>query len=124
MIIQTRVDGSSVIIDVQRMKLYGVIKPSRVILASICSSITDETEATELGLILSSLFKNLHCDLTHYTNLLIPNVIVWNNLPIVCTFTSYNKQLEPVQLKVKGVQNIVQWIANHNLADYEFKIEI
>lgn len=124
MIIQTRVDGSTVIIDVQRMKLYGVVKPSRVILANICSSITDEEEATELGLILSSLFKNLHCDLTSYINLFAPNAIVWSNLPIVCTFTSYNKQLEPVQLKVKGVSNIVQWIANHNLADYDFKIEI
>lgn len=124
MIIQSRVDGSSVIIDVQRMKLYGVIKPSRVILASICGSITDEEEATELGLILSSLFKNLHCDLTPYINLLAPNSIVWSSLPIVCTFTSYNKQLEPVHLKIKGVTNIVQWIANHNLADYEFKIEI
>lgn len=124
MIIQTRVDGSTVIIDVQRMKLYGVVKPSRVILANICSSITDEEEATELGLILSSLFKNLHCDLTPYTNLLAPNSIVWSSLPIICTFTSYNKYLDPVQLKVKGVANIVQWIANHNLADYDFKIEI
>lgn len=124
MIIQTRVDGANVLIDVQRMKMYGVVKPSRVILANICSSITDEDEATELGLILSSLFKHLHCDITPYINLLAPNVTVWSSLPIVCTFTSYNKQLEPVQLKVKGAQNIVQWIANHNLADYEYKIEI
>ena len=124
MIIQTRVDGSNVLIDVQRMKMYGVVKPSRVILSSICSSITDKDEATELGLILSSLFKHLHCDITPYINLLAPNVTVWSSLPIVCTFTSYNKQLEPVQLKVKGAQNIVQWITNHNLADYEYKIEI
>lgn len=124
MIIQTRVDGSTVIIDVQRMKLYGVIKPSRVILSSICSSITDNDEATELGLILSSLFKNLHCDLTPYINLFAPNAVVWSTLPIVCTFTSYNKQLEPVMLKVKGVVNIINWLQTHNIADYSYKIEI
>lgn len=124
MIIQTRVDGQSVIIDVERMKLYGIIKPNRVILTSLCSSITDEDEATELGLILGSLFRTSHCDLTYCTNLLAPNSIVWASLPIVCTFTSYNKQLEPVQLKVKGVSNIIHWLGTHNITDYEYKIEI
>lgn len=124
MIIQTRVDGQFVIIDVQRLKLYGVVKSNRVILTSLCSAITDEQEATELGLILSSLFRTNHCDLTPYTNLLTPNRIVWASLPIVCTFTSYNKKLEPVQLKVKGVSNIIHWISTHNIADYTYKVEI
>ncbi len=124
MIIQTRVDGTNVIIDVQRMKLYGIIMSNRVILTSLCSAIVDEDEATELGLILGSLFRTYHCDLTHYTNLLSPNAVVWSTLPIMCTFTSYNKQLEPVQLKVKGVANIIHWLSTHNIADYEYKIEI
>ena len=124
MIILTRVDGQSIIIDVKRMKLYGVIQANTIILTSLSASITDKEEALELGAILKSLFKSYHCDLSNFINLIIDNTESWSDLPIVCTFTSYNKKLEPVQLKLKNVQNIRNWMANHNIADYEFKIEI
>lgn len=124
MIILTRVDGQSVIIDVKRMKLYGVIQANTIILTSLSASITDKEEALELGTILKSLFKSYHCDLSNFISLLLDNTESWSDLPIVCTFISYNKKLEPVQLKLKNVQNIRNWMANHNIADYEFKIEI
>ena len=124
MIILTRLGGQSIIIDVKRRKLYGVIESNKVILTSLSNCIEDKEEATELGAILKSLFKSYHCDLSNSINLLLANIELWSDLPIICTFTSYNKKLEPVQLKLKNVQNISNWMTNHNIADYDFKIEI
>lgn len=124
MIISTRVEGQTVLLDLERMKFYGVIYPNEIILSSLCESL-DESECAELGTILRPLLSVYHCDLTKCWSLLSYNKITWSNLPIVCTLTSYNKELKPVNLKIKGVQNIAQYLSNHPnvLNDYDIKIE-
>ena len=124
MIIQTRVERQTVIVDLQRMKLYGIVFTDEVVLSSLCEFLTPD-EYTELGNILRPLLTTHHCDLSHYYSLVDHNVQSWDGLPIVCTLTSYNKELKPVSLKIKGVKNIVQYLSAHPnvLNDYSIKIE-
>lgn len=124
MIISTRVEGQTVLLDLERMKFYGVVLPKQIVLSSLCEFLTPE-EYTELGSILRPLLTTYHCDLTHFYSLLDHNMDSWADLPIVCTLTSYNKELKPVNLKIKGVKNIAQYLSNHPnvLNDYDIKIE-
>ena len=114
MIISTRVEGQTVLLDLERMKFYGVVLPKQIVLSSLCEFLTPD-EYGELGSIL----------LTHFYSLLDHNIDSWADLPIVCTLTSYNKELKPVNLKIKGVKNIAQYLSNHPnvLNDYDIKIE-
>lgn len=113
MIKQYRIDGQIVLADLDNVKAYAVFDGSWLKLSNDIDQV-----AEEIGpLLYPILAESKVCDLTSHTHLLSVNSKLFEPLGIECTISSLGRSFETRELKIRGINNIINYIKNHNV-DY------